>query len=91
MASQHESIGLSIDTYEVSNVRTMRAALADSNACGFGFAASVKYSSEAKCALGRTELLKSTDPTWPAAYLEQGECGSQAGAVSQEEHWVMQA
>lgn len=57
---------LSTGTCGVSSLRTLRAALENPNACGFGFATSVKYPSEAVCALGMIELLRSTGQGWPA-------------------------
>lgn len=55
---------LSTGTCGVSSLRTLRAALENSNACAFGFATSVKYPSEAAYALGGIELLRSQG--WPA-------------------------
>jgi len=57
---------LSTGTCEVYSVRTSRAALANPNARGSGFATSVKCPSEAAYALGRTELLRVTDQGWLA-------------------------
>lgn len=66
---------LSIGTCQVSGVRTLWAALANPNACGFGFAASVKYPPEAVYASGRIELLRITDQGWPAVDPCTGQVG----------------
>lgn len=53
-------------TCEVSSIRTLRVALANPNACGFGFATPVKYPSGAVCTSGRIEFLRNTAQGWPA-------------------------
>lgn len=58
-------VRLSVGTYGVYCVRTSRAALANPNACGFGFATSVKYPSEGAYALGRV-VFRSRDQRCPA-------------------------
>lgn len=70
-------LGLSLGTQGVSCGRTSRGALANPNACGFGFATSVKYRSEAVDALGRVGYLGVEIRGVQQWILGQDKCGSQ--------------